>query len=119
LQQVGPRPDTRRAARPLASRPACAVLGSTSQLTQSFQARWFLRTYPTVIDSRHLAPPDRPERIEMLCGTLQGAASKDCGMVAYTLAGEERPTWHQVGASGISDQPISLERIGQWLRTGF
>ena len=36
-------------------------------------------------------PFDQAERIKTLYGTLDGAASDDDGMVAYTLAGEEEP----------------------------
>ena len=54
--------------------------------------------------ARALSTPfDQAERIKTLYGTVDGAASKDDGMVAYTLTGEEEPTLYQTTKARIQD----------------
>ena len=54
--------------------------------------------------ARALSTPfDQAERIKTLYGTVDGAASEDDGMVAYTLTGEEEPVLYQTTKARIQD----------------
>ena len=54
--------------------------------------------------ARALSTPfDQAERIKTLYGTVDGAASEDDGMVAYTLTGEEEPILYQTTKARIQD----------------
>jgi cell division protein FtsA len=88
----------------------CIDLGAGTTALSMFADGKLLAVDTVAVGGQHVTfdiartlstPFDEAERIKTLYGTLDGAASQDQGMVAYTLAGEEEPTLYQTTKAHI------------------
>jgi cell division protein FtsA len=89
---------------------ACIDLGAGATTLSIFSGGGLRLVDAVAVGGQHLTfdiarslstPFDQAERIKTLYGTVEGTASEDQGMVAYTLAGEEEPTLYQTTKARI------------------
>ena len=88
----------------------CIDMGAGTTTLSMFAERKLLAVDTVAVGGQHVTfdiartlstPFDEAERIKTLYGTLDGAASEDQGVVAYTLAGAEEPTLYQTTKAQI------------------
>lgn len=101
---------------------ACIDLGAGATTLSVFSAGRLQMVDTVAVGGQHITfdiarslstPFDQAERIKTLYGTLEGAASEDQGMVAYTIAGEEEPALYQTTKTQI--QGVVSSRVADLL----